>query len=100
MSTGPIIQFCTRERPRILKLRKTPPNSSYFTFANGGYIIRIRPMAIGILVVLSGEDFKESQNAAIDGKKYPDPTPINIARNIQSVRYLSKNESCFVVPIL
>ena len=25
-------------------------------------------MAIGIFVVLSGEDFNESQNAAIDGK--------------------------------
>jgi hypothetical protein len=53
--------------------------------------MRIKPMAIGILVVLSGEDFKESQNFAIAGKKYPRETPINIARNIQSVRYLSKN---------
>jgi hypothetical protein len=43
-------------------------------------------MAIGILVVLSGEDFNESQNEAIAGKKYPEKTPINIARNIQSVR--------------
>jgi hypothetical protein len=50
-------------------------------------------MAIGILVVLSGEDFSESQNFAIDGKKYPEKTPINMARNIQSVRYLSKNFS-------
>jgi hypothetical protein len=50
-------------------------------------------MAIGILVVLSGEDFSESQNAAIAGKKYPDPTPKNIARNIQRVRYLSRNFS-------
>ena len=27
---------------------------------------------------------------AIAGKKYPEKTPINIARNIQRVRYLSK----------
>jgi len=53
--------------------------------------MRIRPIAIGILVVLSGEDFNDSQNFAIDGNKYPDITPMNMARNIQSVRYLSRN---------
>jgi hypothetical protein len=91
--TGPIIQFCYSERPRILKFLNTPPNSSYLTFASGGYIIRIRPIAIGIFVVLSGEDFNESQNAAIAGKKNPEKTPINIARNIQRVKYLSRNFS-------
>lgn len=55
--------------------------------------MRIKPIAIGIFVVLSGEDFKESQNFAIAGKKYPRKTPKNIARNIQSVRYLSRNFS-------
>ena len=84
--TGPIIQFWMRESPRILKLRNTPPNSSYFTFASGGYIISIKPMAMGILVVLSGLDFNESQNVAIDGKKYPEKTPMSIARNIHNVR--------------
>ena len=53
----------------------------------------INPIAMGILVVLSGEDFSESQNVAIDGKKYPEKTPINMARNIHKVRYLSKNLS-------
>ena len=48
---GPITQFCTSDRPSIFQLRKTSPSSSYFTLASGGYIIRIRPMAIGILVV-------------------------------------------------
>jgi hypothetical protein len=91
--TGPIIQFWIRESPRILKLRNTPPSSSYFTFASGGYIISIKPIAIGILVVLSGRDFIESQNVAIDGKKYPEKTPMNIARNIHNVRYRSKNLS-------
>jgi hypothetical protein len=43
-------------------------------------------MAIGILVVLSGEDFKESQNVAIAGKKYPEKTPINMARKIHKVK--------------
>jgi hypothetical protein len=76
-----------------LKFLNTPPNSSYLTFARGGYIIRISPIAIGMLVVLSGEDFMESQNDAIDGKKNPENTPINIARKIQRVRYLSRNFS-------
>jgi len=48
-------------------------------------------MAIGILVVLSGEDFKDSQNRAMEGNKYPDITPINMARKIHKVRYLSRN---------
>lgn len=50
-------------------------------------------MAIGILVVLSGDDSNDSQNVAIPGKKYPEKTPVNIARNIQRVRYLSRNFS-------
>ena len=91
--TGPIIQFWTSESPRILKFLKTPPSSSYLTLASGGYIIRINPIAIGMFVVLSGDDFNESQKAAIAGKKYPDPTPMNIARKIQRVRYLSRNLS-------
>jgi hypothetical protein len=93
MRIGPIIQFCTSDRPRILKFLNTLPSSSYLTFARGGYIIRISPIAIGMLVVLSGEDFRESQNSAIDGKKNPENTPTNIARKIQSVRYLSRNFS-------
>ena len=51
ISTGPITQFCTSDRPSTFQLRKTSPSSSYRTFASGGYIIRIRPMAIGMLVV-------------------------------------------------
>lgn len=50
-------------------------------------------MAIGIFVVLSGEDLSESQNFAIAGKKYPLNTPRNIARKIQRVRYLSSSFS-------
>ena len=46
-----MIQFCIRERLRTFLSLKTFPNSSYFTLARGGYIIRIRPMAIGIDVV-------------------------------------------------
>ena len=44
-------QFCTSDSASTFVLRKTSPSSSYFTFASGGYIIRIRPTAIGIDVV-------------------------------------------------
>jgi hypothetical protein len=50
-------------------------------------------MAIGMLVVLSGEDLRESQKAAIDGNKYPEKTPINIAKKIHRVTYLSRKLS-------
>ncbi len=46
-----MIQFWTSERDRTLTFRKTSPSSSYFTLARGGYIIKIRPTAIGIFVV-------------------------------------------------
>jgi hypothetical protein len=69
-------------------LRNTCPNSSYFTFVKGGYIITINPIAIGILVV---PDDILLQNPANEGNNHPEITPINIARNIHKVRYLSKN---------
>ena len=46
-----MIQFWTRESVRTLTFLKTSPSSSYFTLARGGYIIRMRPMAMGMLVV-------------------------------------------------
>jgi len=54
--------------------------------AKGGYIIKINPMAMGRFVVLSGDGFNDSQKPAMAGKKYPDKTPIVMAKNIQSVR--------------
>ena len=49
--TGPTIQFWTSERPRTFVFWNTFPSSSYFTFASGGYIMRMSPTAIGIEVV-------------------------------------------------
>jgi hypothetical protein len=40
-----------RESERIFTFLKTSGSSSYLTFANGGYIIKINPIAIGIFVV-------------------------------------------------
>ncbi len=73
---------------------KTSGNSSYFTFASGGYIIKINPTAIGIFVV---PILNESQKEATGGNKCPDKTPTNIARNIHNVKYLSRNDSLFVI---
>src|SRR5512133_60161 len=92
MSTGPITQFCTSDSPSIFVFLNTSGNSSYFTFASGGYIITIRPTAMGIFVVPLEREFQKS---AIPGLLQPINTPATIARNIHSVRYLSSNLSRF-----
>ena len=51
MNTGPIIQFRISEAVSTFVFLNTSPIFSYFTFASGGYIIKINPMANGILVV-------------------------------------------------
>ena len=93
MSTGPTIQLRNKETLNTLVFLKTSRILSYFTFAKGGYIIRIRPMAKGILVV---PDEKELINADDDGKKYPMETPTAIAKNIHKVKYLSKKRNFFL----
>ena len=81
--TGPISQFCTRERPSTFLLRKTSCNSSYRTFVKGGYIITINPTAIGIEVVPM---LKRSRNGTTPGTSHPSPTPAAMAAKIQAVR--------------
>jgi hypothetical protein len=54
-----------------------------FYFANGGYIIRIRPIAKGILVVPKENELMKSP---LEGKKFPIATPNAMARNIQRVK--------------
>ncbi len=81
--TGPMIQFWTSDKPKIRVFLKTSPSSSYFTFAKGGYIMIISPMAMGIWVVPTDN---ESQKLAIEGNSHPDNTPESIAIKIQSVR--------------
>ncbi len=76
-------QFCTSESARIFLLRKTSPSSSYFTLANGGYIIRIRPIAMGMLVVPT---VKRLTNSFVPGISQPAQIPTAMATKIQSVR--------------
>jgi len=48
---GPITQLRNKDTPKILVFLNTYFRFSYFTFVNGGYIIKINPIAKGILVV-------------------------------------------------
>jgi hypothetical protein len=56
---------------------------SYLTFARGGYIININPIANGRFVVPLEN---ELINAADEGIKYPTAIPMAIAKNIQRVK--------------
>jgi hypothetical protein len=58
--------------------------------ASGGYIIRIRPIAIGMFVVPTDT---RSRAAPIPGTNRPSSTPNAIARKIQSVRNRSRKPS-------
>jgi hypothetical protein len=59
---------------------------------NGGYIIKINPMANGILVVPEEKELIKSDELGI---KYPILTPISIAKNIHNVKNRSKNPNLF-----
>jgi hypothetical protein len=68
IKTGPTTQLRRSERERIFTWLKTRCSSSYFTRAKGGYIIRIRPSAIGIEVVPT---WKAEIHAVDAGARYP-----------------------------
>src|SRR5690606_24584975 len=87
IKTGPITQFKISEMERILTFLNISGNKEYLTLANGGYIINMRPIAIGIFVVPVLNELRYSGN---EGIKYPMPTPTAMARNIQRVRFLSR----------
>ncbi len=76
-------QFCTSERPSTFLLRKTSCSSSYRTLVKGGYIITIRPTAMGIEVVPM---LKRSRNGTTPGTSHPSATPTAMAAKIQAVR--------------
>ena len=93
INTGPIIQFRNNETPNTFVFLKTSRILSYLTFAKGGYIMRINPIARGIFVVPFEN---ELMNVEEDGKKYPMATPTDIAKNIHKVKYLSKKRNFFL----
>ena len=63
---GPIIQFRNKDIPKTFVFLNTSFSFSYLTFANGGYIIRIKPTAKGMFVV---PDEKELMNVDDEGMK-------------------------------
>jgi hypothetical protein len=62
----------------------------------GGYIITIKPTAIGIEVVPMLNRLKKG---TMSGMSHPDNTPTAIALKIHAVRYLSRKLSRLVVLI-
>jgi hypothetical protein len=58
--------------------------------ARGGYIIKMRPTAMGREVVPT---VKDSVKSATLGQRYPIPTPTAMARNIQTVRKRSRRDN-------
>ena len=93
ISMGPITQLSNKETPNTLVFLKTSFSLSYRTLVKGGYIIKINPMAKGILVVPVEKELMKPED---EGKKYPIPTPIIIAKKIQRVRKRSKKPSFFL----
>jgi hypothetical protein len=83
ISSGPITQFCSSDRASRRLSANTWCSSSYFTLASGGYIITIRPMAMGRLVEPSDRLFSQAGRPA---NRLPRPTPRAMARKIQTVR--------------
>jgi hypothetical protein len=67
-----------------LQSLKTRGSFSYCTFASGGYIIRMSPIAIGTDVVPTCVASVNALTPA--GHRYPTATPTAIAVKIQSVR--------------
>ena len=66
MRIGPITQLRSKDIPNTFVFLKTSFSFSYLTFANGGYIIRIKPTAKGMFVVPKE---KELINVEDEGKK-------------------------------
>ena len=63
---GPITQLRNKDIPKTFVFLNTSFSFSYLTFAKGGYIINIKPMAKGMFVV---PDENELINVDDDGKK-------------------------------
>jgi len=62
MSIGPMIQFNNKDAPNTLVFLKTSFSLSYFTLVNGGYNIKIKPIAKGILVVPDEKELMELED--------------------------------------
>ena len=92
ISAGPMTQFNSNEVPMVRRSLATLPTLAYFTFANTGYIISSRPIAIGsdtvpILTV--------SSHPLRPGIARPSKSPRAMAPSIQTGRNrFSKDNRC------
>jgi hypothetical protein len=66
-------------------------------FVNGGYSIKINPIAMGIFV---DPEEKELIKSLLDGMKKPIATPKSIAKKIQRVKYRSRKDKRFLEGII
>ena len=89
---GPTIQVMKNEADNNLGFSNICGTFEKSILVNGGYIIKIKPIAKGIFVVPVE---KELIKLAELGIKYPILTPTNIAKKIQSVKNWSKNPNRF-----
>ena len=78
-----MIQFKINYIESTFVFLKTCGNNLKFTFARGGYIIMIKPIAIGIFV---RPILKLFINFGKDGIKYPMLIPMAMAINIHNVK--------------
>jgi hypothetical protein len=87
-----MIQLRIKDNEMLVRSLKISGKASNFTFANGGYIIKMSPMAIGIFV----EPMESvSMKSGRPGKIFPSAIPVNIAANIHNVKKRSRKESLF-----
>jgi len=63
MRIGPRIQFCSSDSSMTRRFCNTFPISSYRTLARGGYIMTIKPIAMGMEVVPTDIPLSQSENA-------------------------------------
>jgi hypothetical protein len=97
IKNGPTIQVMKKETKSNFRFPKTFGIFSKRTFAKGGYIININPIAKGILVVPVENELIKPDDS---GMKYPIATPVAIARKIQRVRYWSKKLNFFLLLVI
>jgi hypothetical protein len=94
IKNGPIIQVIKNDAVSNFGFSNILGTCEKSILVNGGYIIKISPIAKGILVV---PDENELIKPAVLGIKYPIPTPISIAKNIQRVKNRSKKFNFFFI---
>ncbi|MNP21989.1 hypothetical protein D3C76_1146320 [compost metagenome] len=87
---GPITQFCSKDNSITFQSLNTRPNFSYFTLASGGYIMTIKPIAIGMEVVPT---CMRERNSEKFGIKVPRNSPRAIEAKIHTVKYRSRKDN-------